>query len=67
MDEFTKYIADIINSGRLVDDQIVIDIVKQLKENPETFMGGLYQDATGLILDGVPRTVRQAELLNEFT
>jgi adenylate kinase family enzyme len=58
MDEYTKYIADILNSGKLVDDQIVIDIVKQLKENPETFMGGIYQDSTGLILDGVPRTVK---------
>ena len=66
MDEYTKYIADILNSGKLVDDQIVIDIVKQLKENPETFMGGIYQDSTGLILDGVPRTVKQAEMLNEF-
>ena len=66
MYEFTKYISDILSSGKLVDDQIVIDIVKQLKENPETFMGGLYQDSTGLILDGVPRTVKQAEMLNEF-
>ena len=26
MDEFTKYISDILSSGKLVDDQIVIDI-----------------------------------------
>lgn len=66
MDEFTRYISDILASGKLVDDQIVIDIVKQLKENPETFMGGQFQDTAGLILDGVPRTVKQAEMLNEF-
>ena len=57
MCEFTKYISDIINSGKLIDDKIVIDIVKQLKENPETFMQGKYIDHKGLILDGVPRTV----------
>ena len=42
MDEFTKYISDVLSSGKLVDDQIVIDIVKQLTENPETFMGGQF-------------------------
>jgi adenylate kinase len=67
MDEFTKYIANVLSSGQLVDDQIVIDIVRQLKENPETFMGGQYMDTAGLILDGVPRTVKQAEMLSEFT
>tara|TARA_B110000285_G_scaffold211569_1_gene254365 strand:- start:56 stop:703 length:648 start_codon:yes stop_codon:yes gene_type:complete len=67
LDDFTKKISEILNSGKLVDDQIVIDIVKQLKENPDTFLGGEYKNSSGLILDGVPRTVRQAEMLSEFS
>jgi adenylate kinase len=31
LDAFTLEISEILNSGKLVDDQIVIDIVKQLK------------------------------------
>lgn len=31
LDEFTLKISEILNSGKFVDDQIVIDIVKQLK------------------------------------
>ena len=45
----------------------MIEIVRQLKESPETFMDGEFAGAPGLILDGVPRTVRQAEMLSEFT
>ena len=67
LDAFTLEISEILNSGKLVDDQIVIDIVKQLKQNPDTFLGGEYKNSSGLILVGVPRTVRQAEMLSEFT
>lgn len=56
-----------MKSGALVDDQTVIGIVRELKENPETFMDGQFAGAPGLILDGVPRTVRQAEMLSEFS
>lgn len=58
LDDFTLKINDILKSGELVDDQIVVDIVKNLKENPKTFMDGMYSDTKGLILDGMPRTLK---------
>mgnify|MGYP002634046848 CR=1 FL=1 len=67
IDPFTARISEILNSGQLVDDQIVIDIVKQLQTDPENFLGGEYASTPGLILDGVPRTLRQAQLLMEFS
>ena len=66
MDAFSQNISEILKSGRLVDDEIVVGIVKNLKENPETFMDGEFSEAPGIILDGVPRTVAQAKLLQEF-
>ena len=65
-DAFSMKVREILNSGQLVDDQIVIDIIKKLKSEPETFMDGHFLDADGVILDGVPRTLRQAELMTEF-
>jgi len=35
--------------------------------NSLTFLNGEYANTSGIILDGVPRTARQAELLNEFS
>ena len=66
MDEFSTRIADILQSGKLVDDQIVVDIMKNLQQKPDEFMNGAFADAGGLILDGVPRTVKQAEKMAEF-
>ena len=56
-DEFTLKMQQILNSGAFVDDQLVVDIVKNLKENPEEFMDGAFANTRGLILDGMPRTV----------
>ena len=67
LDDFTFKINEILKSGELVDDQVVVDIVKNLKENPETFMDGTFSNTKGLILDGMPRTLKQAQMLNEFT
>lgn len=59
LDPFTQQISEILSSGKLVDDHIVIDIVKNLIEHPDTFLGGQYKNAKGrLILDGIPRTVK---------
>lgn len=57
LDAFSSQINEIITSGKLVDDQIVINIMKQLKDN-QSFMNGEFYGQSGLILDGVPRTVK---------
>ena len=66
MDAFSANISQILKSGKLVDDQIVVDIIKQLHSNQNTFMDGLYAGSKGIILDGVPRTLGQAQLLSKF-
>lgn len=45
-----------MDGGRLVPDEIVIDIVARRLERPDC--------AKGFILDGVPRTIAQAEALD---
>lgn len=48
----------LMDQGLLVPDDVVIGMIKsKLREN---------QDATGFIFDGFPRTVRQAEALDEL-
>jgi adenylate kinase family enzyme len=49
-----------LRSGQLVDDQTVIDVVKQIHKDPK------FSDAKGIILDGVPRTVNQADKLKDI-
>lgn len=66
LDAFTKEISEILNSGKLVDDKNVTDILKNFYANKQTFMDGAFAQSQGIILDGVPRTLRQAELLSEF-
>ena len=48
-------VKDIINSGELVSDELVLKIVKQ----------NLNNDNKGWILDGYPRNLSQANSLNE--
>jgi len=48
-------VKDIINSGELVSDELVLEIVKQ----------NLNNDNKGWILDGYPRNLSQANSLNE--
>jgi len=45
-------IQDVINAGNLVDDELIIDIVKDVVKRPEF--------KNGYILDGFPRTLAQA-------
>lgn len=47
-----------MEGGELIPDQLVINIVKERLEASDTFKG--------FILDGFPRTVEQAEALEEF-
>jgi len=58
-DTFIIKLKQILSSGQLVDDQLVVDILKNIKAKPE------YANHMGLILDGVPRTVKQAQLLRD--
>ena len=48
-------VKDIINSGELVSDELVLEIVKQ----------NLNQNNKGWILDGYPRNLSQADSLNK--
>lgn len=46
-----------VNSGKLVPDDVIIGIVEERLAEPDC--------ANGYILDGVPRTIRQAEVLEK--
>ncbi len=51
-------VKDLISKGNLVSDEIVAQIIeKRLSDNP---------NAAGFLFDGYPRTVRQAEILDDM-
>lgn len=52
-----KKIQEVVNSGRLVNDEIVLDLIERNLDK--------YSGARGVILDGFPRTIVQAKKLNE--
>ncbi|XP_077220869.1 adenylate kinase 1, chloroplastic-like [Tasmannia lanceolata] len=54
-------LAEIVNQGKLVSDEIIISLLSKRLENAEA-MG-----ESGFILDGFPRTIRQAEILEGVT
>ncbi len=51
-------VREIVYSGKLVSDEIVIDIVQNFLEDPES--------KDGYILDGFPRTIKQAKFLDKY-
>ncbi|MBR1626929.1 MAG: adenylate kinase [Bacteroidales bacterium] len=55
--ELGKQAEDLINKGELVSDEIIIGMIKSFIENNTT---------KDLLLDGFPRTVKQAEALDEI-
>ncbi|KAK4432416.1 adenylate kinase [Sesamum alatum] len=57
----SKQLADIVNQGKLVSDEIIINLLSKRLEVGEA------KGESGFILDGFPRTVRQAEILDEVT
>tara|TARA_Y100000310_G_scaffold343600_1_gene452027 strand:- start:535 stop:1176 length:642 start_codon:yes stop_codon:yes gene_type:complete len=57
-DEFGKKVKAIMESGDYVDDETMAEIVKNRLNESDT--------NNGFILDGYPRTVKQAELLDEI-
>ncbi|XP_041005904.1 probable adenylate kinase 7, mitochondrial isoform X1 [Juglans microcarpa x Juglans regia] len=56
-----KQIANAVNEGKLVPEEIIFTLLsKRLEE-------GYYRGETGFILDGIPRTRMQAEILDQVT
>ena len=51
---FCFQLADIVNQGKLVSDEIIINLLSKRLEAGET------KGESGFILDGFPRTIRQA-------
>lgn len=47
-------LAEIVNQGRLISDEIIIDLLSKRLEAGES------KGESGFILDGFPRTIRQA-------
>lgn len=57
--ELGKTANEYISKGHLIPDKLMIDILENtLDDNPET--------AAGVIFDGFPRTIEQADALNEM-
>lgn len=48
-------VRDIIKAGNLVPDELVIRLVEERLDRPDC--------QAGVLLDGFPRTIRQAEML----
>ena len=55
--ELGERVAAIMDSGQLVSDEIVIDLIEEQLDT--------HKDAPGFIFDGFPRTVPQAEALDK--
>lgn len=54
-----KKVVEYTNNGKLVPDELVIDIIKDRLSKPDC--------KKGFILDGYPRTIPQAEALDKIT
>ncbi|OWM70126.1 hypothetical protein CDL15_Pgr025976 [Punica granatum] len=54
-------LSEIVRQGKLVPDEVIIDLLSKRLETGEA------KRETGFILDGFPRTVRQAEILEGVT
>ncbi|XP_077247006.1 adenylate kinase 1, chloroplastic-like [Tasmannia lanceolata] len=54
-------LAEIVNQGKLVSDEIIISLLSKRLQNAEA------KGESGFILDGFPRTIRQAEILEGVT
>ncbi|XP_043702143.1 adenylate kinase 1, chloroplastic-like [Telopea speciosissima] len=57
----SKQLAEIVNQGKLVSDEIIFNLLSQRLEAGEA------KGESGFILDGFPRTIRQAEILEDVT
>ncbi len=57
-DDIGKRVKEIMASGQLVPDELMIEMIRTRIQNPDC--------AKGFILDGFPRTVPQAEALDKM-
>ncbi|KAI4384442.1 hypothetical protein MLD38_002599 [Melastoma candidum] len=57
----SSQLSEIVNQGKLVPDEVIIDLLSK------RLAVGQLKGETGFILDGFPRTVRQAEILEGVT
>ncbi len=57
--ELGKKVKSYIDKGELVPDELVIDLLKDRLEEPDCL-------ENGFLLDGFPRTISQAEALDEY-
>lgn len=55
-----KSVAEIIGNGRLVGDELIVEIVRERLSKPDA-------QQRGYLLDGFPRTVAQAVALDDFS
>lgn len=54
-----QQLAEIVNQGKLVSDEIIINLLSKRLQSGEA------KGESGFILDGFPRTIKQAEILEE--
>lgn len=57
----SSQVGQIVNQGKLISDEIIISLLSKRLEEGEA------KGESGFILDGFPRTVRQAEILEGVT
>jgi adenylate kinase len=57
----SQQLSEIVNQGKLVSDEIIINLLSKRLEDGEA------KGESGFILDGFPRTMRQAEILGDVT
>ncbi|KAG8390655.1 hypothetical protein BUALT_Bualt01G0106200 [Buddleja alternifolia] len=57
----SSQLSEIVNQGKLISDEIIIDLLSKRLEDARA------KGETGFILDGFPRTLRQAEILEGVT
>lgn len=57
--DIVKKIKALLKTGELVDDRTVIDVVQQFSNEAD-------KSLNGVIFDGVPRTISQAEMMTKF-
>ena len=55
--ELGKSVKELIDNGKLIDDELMLKLLKEKISSLNT---------NGIIFDGFPRTIRQAEMLDEL-